>query len=375
MWLKAAIDYNPDRLQYLLRRPHLSRWEKYHRKKFKEMQEKVHRLAKDAVKGKTPEEIERLIDDWQTKFARYEEIKTDLDKKVRTIFVTKIYREIAPSLEVNKELPVLLSDIKFKQKIKDEKRSLVSETRDRFLSSIFQKEKLNKLNQDADDAFEEYYAAQEKLKTFVLNVIILKGQECVETDYFIMKMATATAEMAINYPSNRYEGFIPVTTAKEVIDFIADKANLPTVEIAGDDWLIYKFQKEFYQHLKKAIPNAEKQKKLARLKAQAAKNREEQRGLSGSLRSDKNFQKQINKFNFCPYCETQFNSENLNDKIHMDHIYPVSKGGHSVIENLVFICEQCNIKKSDQTLTRFCLSTGFETDNIVKRLLTLDKDI
>ena len=179
--------------------------------------------------------------------------------------------------------------------------------------------------------------------------------------------------MIINPPT--FQEDIPNSSAEVLINFIETKVNTPTVNFSGDDLFRYKLKNDYFKYLKKAIPDAAKKTKLARLKAQAAKNSEEQRGLSSSLRNDKNFQKQMSKFNFCPYCETQFNTETLTDKIHMDHIYPVSKGGHSVIENLVFICEQCNIKKSDQTLTRFCLSTGLESEKITKRLVSLDKDI
>ena len=150
---------------------------------------------------------------------------------------------------------------------------------------------------------------------------------------------------------------------------------MPSVEYTGDDLLRYKFQEEYFNHLKKAIPDAAKKKKLNRLKAQAASNADEQRSLSSSIRSELNFQKQLQKINFCPYCGESFQTTKLSEKIHLDHIYPVSKGGHSVTENLVFICETCNNKKSNTTLTKFCLNEGINLQNVTERLLLLKKDI
>ena len=42
---------------------------------------------------------------------------------------------------------------------------------------------------------------------------------------------------------------------------------------------------------------------------------------------------------FYPYCKVELAGRTLNDKIHLDHIYPVSKGGYSVFEDLVLMCE------------------------------------
>lgn len=37
-------------------------------------------------------------------------------------------------------------------------------------------------------------------------------------------------------------------------------------------------------------------------------------------------------------------------KLHIDHIFAVSRGGESKFENLRFLCEQCNLKKSDKLI-------------------------
>lgn len=35
-------------------------------------------------------------------------------------------------------------------------------------------------------------------------------------------------------------------------------------------------------------------------------------------------------------------------KLHIDHIFPASKGGSSKFENLRYLCEKCNLSKSDK---------------------------
>ena len=57
-------------------------------------------------------------------------------------------------------------------------------------------------------------------------------------------------EMSIQWPQQKYDGTIPKTSAEDILKFIEDNAKLPKVEISGDDFLIYKLQNEFFQHLK-----------------------------------------------------------------------------------------------------------------------------
>ena len=35
-------------------------------------------------------------------------------------------------------------------------------------------------------------------------------------------------------------------------------------------------------------------------------------------------------------------------KLHIDHVFPASKGGNSKYENLRYLCEKCNLSKSDK---------------------------
>lgn len=49
----------------------------------------------------------------------------------------------------------------------------------------------------------------------------------------------------------------------------------------------------------------------------------------------------------CQYCGCD------DKKLHIDHIYPVSKGGKNNPENLITACEDCNLGKSDSVLKTF----------------------
>ncbi len=71
----------------------------------------------------------------------------------------------------------------------------------------------------------------------------------------------------------------------------------------------------------------------------------------------------------CPYC-----GESLGDTPHADHIYPVTKGGHSVAANMVLVCAACNLKKGSMTLRAFIMRYGLDRETIEMRLHELGKD-
>jgi 5-methylcytosine-specific restriction endonuclease McrA len=79
--------------------------------------------------------------------------------------------------------------------------------------------------------------------------------------------------------------------------------------------------------------------------------------------------KQLTKSKRCPYC-----LGSLADS-HVDHIFPVSKGGLSIESNLVFVCADCNTKKRNLTLRAFAVKFRLDREAIEKRLLKLGKDV
>ena len=104
------------------------------------------------------------------------------------------------------------------------------------------------------------------------------------------------------------------------------------------------------------------QAKMDDLRARAADSEQEVRDLASRLRGT------IPKSHRCPYCEVPLGLDT-----HVDHIYPVSRGGKSHRTNLVHICVRCNLKKSDQTLLEFADQLGFNYMAIVGRLRSMGK--
>lgn len=70
----------------------------------------------------------------------------------------------------------------------------------------------------------------------------------------------------------------------------------------------------------------------------------------------------------CPYCGVE-----LGDEADADHIYPVSRGGQSTVENMVLVCPDCNLAKGDKTLREFIESAGLNRGEIESRLAKLGK--
>ena len=99
------------------------------------------------------------------------------------------------------------------------------------------------------------------------------------------------------------------------------------------------------------------------IRAAAAANTEETRKQAERLRS------KLGDQQHCPYCRGQ-----LAGGLHVDHIYPVSKGGRSVVRNLVKVCIECNQKKGNLTLTQFIKAYSLDRDEVERRLAELDKD-
>ena len=110
------------------------------------------------------------------------------------------------------------------------------------------------------------------------------------------------------------------------------------------------------------IKSKSMQAKMDDLRARAADSEQEVRDLASRLRDT------IPKSLRCPYCEVQLGSDT-----HVDHIYPVSRGGKSHRTNLVHICVRCNLKKSDQTLLEFADQLGYNYMAIIGRLRSMGK--
>ena len=70
---------------------------------------------------------------------------------------------------------------------------------------------------------------------------------------------------------------------------------------------------------------------------------------------------------YCPYCGNKIFDG------HVDHIYPVAKGGLSSTKNMVRVCSECNFKKKDMTLNQFIKKYDLDRDVIEENLDLLNK--
>jgi 5-methylcytosine-specific restriction endonuclease McrA len=53
----------------------------------------------------------------------------------------------------------------------------------------------------------------------------------------------------------------------------------------------------------------------------------------------------------CPICNRVFSGTRGFSQLRADHIYPFSKGGLTIWENLQLLCAQCNSQKSNNLVT------------------------
>ena len=123
-------------------------------------------------------------------------------------------------------------------------------------------------------------------------------------------------------------------------------------------------QKTFLEKLDKRIKHLEeKQHKIDSLKNKAATINQEKRVFAESVK------KRIGKNKDCPYC-----GSHISGIPHADHIYPVSRGGESVVKNMVYVCSSCNLKKGNMTLTMFIKKFSLNREEIELRLDALRKE-
>ena len=114
----------------------------------------------------------------------------------------------------------------------------------------------------------------------------------------------------------------------------------------------------------------ERKKELDELKARSANNDTETRKIAESFKRKYPLSRQLVKLTSCPYCSNLLDIK----KAHLEHIYPVSKGGKSSSKNLVWICSSCNLKKSNKTLINFIKTHKMNRDEIEINLDLLEKE-
>lgn len=111
-------------------------------------------------------------------------------------------------------------------------------------------------------------------------------------------------------------------------------------------------------------------------RAQArARAREREKAMAGAyqnrVRMDADtIKRRLRRDHPCPYCGGSLGAEP-----HADHIHPVSHGGLSTEDNMVYACQRCNNRKHDKTLREFARKYGLNRDAIEQRLEGLGKRV
>lgn len=145
--------------------------------------------------------------------------------------------------------------------------------------------------------------------------------------------------------------------------------NLEEDRIVLEQALSQVIDKEKKEELKSIIEKEKKyqikeQTKILRARVAAAD--KESRKLAESVKKEIKHQQLI--FNECPYCGRE-----LGNNAVADHIYPICKGGHSTVKNMVYVCYTCNRDKKDLTLREYVKRYNLNREFIEAALEKLDK--
>ena len=197
-----------------------------------------------------------------------------------------------------------------------------------------------------------------------------------ETRILIKKHEDALRQLKyLKDTSQKYEKFdlqkelIKKTMSTMLINGSNIEVDFENIDIERLDYLI-----EYYEGLeeeKKETIRAEKSAmaaKMKELKIRVANNDKDTRKLAKKFKNG--IINQLELLPCCPYCHGELEDSNA----HQDHIYPVSKGGKSLKDNLVFVCASCNMKKGKYTLRNFIEQEDLDMKKIYENLRVLNKD-
>jgi len=139
-------------------------------------------------------------------------------------------------------------------------------------------------------------------------------------------------------------------------DAVSDLIKIADLFVKIDDWA-----KKAKKQLGKQLSF---QRKHGSTYAKAAARDKESRNLSQKVKQ------LIQRNSNCPYC-----GADISNDAHLDHIYPIARGGLSSPENMVYCCKSCNIKKGQKGLIRFLEENSLDATKAVKELRDLGKEI
>lgn len=153
-------------------------------------------------------------------------------------------------------------------------------------------------------------------------------------------------------------------------------SRLPAVERAAT---VLRELKSFQRQYSSRLAHIRDRLNLASQKMGALNRHEERHGhvFAKAAAADKltrsrasGLKRLVKRSSMCPYCGRPLGSD-----AHLDHIYPVARGGLSIVENLVWCCSTCNTAKADRGLMQFLEMRGIAGDAVISRLLQMGKHV
>lgn len=70
----------------------------------------------------------------------------------------------------------------------------------------------------------------------------------------------------------------------------------------------------------------------------------------------------------CMYCKDKISFHTC----HIDHVYPIVKGGEHYLYNIALTCPTCNLIKRASTLRRFCQKMNFDYQSILQEIADIN---
>ncbi len=203
----------------------------------------------------------------------------------------------------------------------------------------------------------------EKTKMHFLKIESIKSEQCNFIRYLgFIKTSKLKPEIEqyIEQISQKIESI------KLEVELENPKPNFPYQHCPNgremySDWKMIPIYLGRELELAQKIYNKNEKKNI--IKAKAASLDQKSRNIAISIKL------QLEKFDFCPYCQNE-----LGNEPHADHIYPIVKGGLSIKANMVYICKSCNLKKHTLTLRAFVEKHELNWNFIEENLKLLKKD-
>ena len=334
----------------------------------------------EKIKRQKTEEIERLLQQTPSQ-DRIRRLKKQIDKnknKVDTLrekiqrMITNenyqtsvffLYKYIEKSFEASQYLyPNPFKKVKFEKMNSGQLESIVN-------VNLIGSTNLWTLIRVANRAYETWQKGEMKI-----NLERLRQKQAVITD-------------KLNGEKNR----VFFLRSRGLIEDLSHKVTSIDYEIAqmqNLDKQILSLNKDFEQHKTKLLElfkvnyrlskNKEKVSKLSKeleREIQLIKSHElayaKAAALDHKTRDQSHLIKQVLiKNETCPYC-----SDSVGENPHVDHIHPVKEGGLSVIENMVYCCQKCNIRKGSMGLIEILQTFGFDVYEVINKLRKMGKKI